>query len=371
MRSTNVLEPDQLMGYDVGVGFRPPVQRWRRILVKLGLHLRDLPLRHAFTIAHGSTRVQKTLIVELEEGGFRGFGEAGANTYYGVTVKEMAALLERHRRAIEARAIDDPVALWEEFRPLVGSCRFAQCALDMACHDLWGKVQGAPVWKLWGLCPDNVPATDYTIGIDTIEVMVAKLRERADWPIYKIKLGTPNDLEIVRTLREHTNAVFRVDANCAWNVDQTVANSSALRGLGVQLIEQPLPVDDWDGMAEVFRRSALPVIADESCQTESDVERCAGCFHGVNIKLVKCGGMTPARRMIVRARQLGLRVMMGCMTESTVGVSAVAQFLPLLDDVDMDGPLLLARDTATGVTFERGRVVFPDKNGCGVRLLSE
>ena len=365
------LERDRLIGYDAGIDFLPPAPHWRRILVKLALHLHDLPLRHAFTIAHSSTSVQKTLIVELEEGGFHGFGEAGANTYYGVTVEGMAALLERHRAAIEARTLDDPAMLWEELRPLAGSCRFAQCALDMACHDLWGKVQGAPVWKLWGLCLDDVPVTDYTIGIDTIEVMTAKLRERADWPIHKIKLGTPDDLEIVRTLRRHTDAVFRVDANCGWNVDQTVANSSALRALGVELIEQPLPADDWDGMAEVFRRSALPVIADESCQNESDVDRCAGCFHGVNIKLVKCGGMTPARRMIARARQLDLRVMMGCMTESTVGISAVAQFLPLLDDVDMDGPLLLARDTAMGVTFDRGRVVFPDENGCGVRLLSE
>ena len=136
----------------------------------------------------------------------------------------------------------------------------------------------------------------------------------------------------------------------------------------MELIEQPLPADDWAGMAQVFRHSTLPIIADESCQIESDVDRCAGCFHGVNIKLVKCGGMTPARRMVARARQLGLRVMMGCMTESMVGISAAAQFLPLLDYADLDGPLLLARDVATGVTFERGRIVFPDENGCGVQL---
>ena len=238
----------------------------------------------------------------------------------------------------------------------------------MACHDLWGKVRQAPVWKLWGLSLDKLPPTDYTIGIDTIDRMVAKLQEFAGWPVYKIKLGTPDDLEIVRTLRRHTDAVFRVDANCGWSVGQSIANSSALGELGVELIEQPLPADDWQGMAEVFRHSALPIIADESCQIESDVERCAGCFHGINMKLVKCGGMTPARRMVARARQLGLRVMMGCMTESTVGISAAAQFLPLLDYADLDGPLLLARDVAAGVTIERGRFQFPDENGCGVRL---
>lgn len=339
--------------------------------MKLVLHHRNLPLRHPFTISYASTSVQNTLIVELEEGGFRGFGEAGASVYYGANVAEMAALLERHRAAIEARAIDEPAVLWEEFRPWLGPHPFVQCAFDMACHDLWGKVWGAPVWKLWGLSPDSAPATDYTIGIDTVDVMVAKLQEYAGWPIYKIKLGTPRDIEIVRALRRHTDAVFRVDANCGWTTDETISNSSVLAELGVELIEQPLAADDWEGMAAVFPRSALPLMADESCRAESDVDRCVGRFHGVNIKLVKCGGMTPARRMIARARDLGLRVMMGCMTESTVGASAIAQFLPLLDYVDMDGPLLLARDAATGVRIERGRVILPDENGCGVRLLED
>jgi L-alanine-DL-glutamate epimerase-like enolase superfamily enzyme len=337
--------------------------------VKFTLRPYDLPLRHPFAISRGSIAVHHALVVELEEGGFHGFGEAGANAYYQTSVAEMVALLERHRAAVEARSIDDPLILWEEFRPRLDSCRFAQGALDAACHDLWGKICQAPVWKLWGLSLDKLPATDYTIGIDTIDHMVTKLREFAGWPVYKIKLGTPHDLEIVRALRRHTAAVFRVDANCGWGVDQAIANSSALAELGVELIEQPLPADDWQGMAEVFRHSALPVIADESCQVESDVDRCAGCFHGINIKLVKCGGMTPARRMVARARQLGLHVMMGCMTESTVGISAAAQFLPLLDYADLDGPLLLARDLARGVTIERGRFKFPDENGCGVRHL--
>jgi L-alanine-DL-glutamate epimerase-like enolase superfamily enzyme len=336
--------------------------------VKLTLHPYDLPLRHPFAISRGSIAVHQALIVELEGNGLRGFGEAGANAYYQTSVPQMVAVLDQCRAAVEARSIDDPLILWEEFRPRLDCCRFAQCALDTAWHDLWGKVRGAPVWKLWGLSLDRLPPSDYTIGIDTVDRMVAKLQEFAGWPVYKIKLGTADDLEIVRALRRHTDAVFRVDANCGWNVAQTIANSVALRPLGVELIEQPLPADDWPGMAEVFRQAGLPIIADESCQIESDVDRCAGCFHGVNIKLVKCGGMTPARRMVARARQLGLRVMMGCMTESTVGISAAAQFLPLLDYADLDGPLLLARDVATGVRIERGSFVFPDENGCGVGL---
>ena len=188
--------------------------------------------------------------------------------------------------------------------------------------------------------------------------MVAKMQEFPGWPIYKIKLGTANDLEIVRALRGHTDAVFRVDANCGWGAEEAIRNSAALKELGVEFIEQPLPPDDWEGMKAVYAKSALPVVADESCQTEPDVDRCSGYFHGVNVKLVKCGGLTPARRMIAQAKQLGLKTMVGCMTETSVGISAIAQLLPMLDYVDMDGALLLAKDIATGVTIDRGRVRF-------------
>jgi len=336
--------------------------------MNLTLHQFDLPLRHVFTIARGSSSVSRTLIVELEQDGVRGYGEAGDNEYYGITLDNMSAVLESVRPQLESCSLGDPADLWQQLAPQLGHNPFAQCALDQAAHDLWGKLRGQPVWKLWGLSLENVPVTDYTIGIDTIEVMVAKMQEFPGWPIYKIKLGTPNDLQIVRALREHTDAVFRVDANCGWTADETIRNSAALKDLGVEFIEQPLPADDWQGMEKVYGESALPIVADESCQQEPDVDRCHGSFHGVNVKLVKCGGLTPARRMIGRAKELGLKTMVGCMTETSVGISAIAQLLPMLDYVDMDGALLLAEDVATGVTIDRGRVRFPDENGCGVRL---
>jgi L-alanine-DL-glutamate epimerase-like enolase superfamily enzyme len=199
--------------------------------------------------------------------------------------------------------------------------------------------------------------------------MVVKLREMPGWPVYKIKLGTPDDLGIVRELRRHTDARFRVDANCGWNAEQTIELAPALRDLGVEFIEQPLPPGDGAAARQAFERSVLPLVADESCVTESDVDGCSGLFHGINIKLVKCGGLAAARRMIDRARALGLKVMAGCMTESTVGISALAQLLPLLDYVDMDGAVLLARDVATGVRLERGRCVYPRVNGTGVTLI--
>lgn len=189
------------------------------------------------------------------------------------------------------------------------------------------------------------------------------------WPIYKIKLGTANDVSIVKELRQYTDAVFRIDANCAWTAGETISNATVLKELGVEFLEQPLRADDWQGMEKVVHRSVLPVIADESCVEEGDVEKCALHFNGINIKLTKCGGLTPARRMIKEGKELGLKIMVGCMTESTVGVSAIAQLLPQLDYVDMDGAMLLASDIADGVRIlDDGKVVFPSLGGSGITL---
>lgn len=336
------------------------------------LRLRDLrlPLRHAFRIAHGTTTVQHTLLVELRQGGQSGYGEAApGQAYAAFDVASMREALEAARTRIEAATLDEPAHLWEELLPVLGHNRFALCAVDEAAHDLWGKLRGQPVWRLWGLDLRRAPLSDYTIGMDPVEKMVVKMKEFDGWPIYKIKLGTEDDLAIVRELRRHTDAVFRVDANTSWTVEQAIGSAPELKRLGVEFIEQPLRRDDWEGMRQVYLHCALPVIADESCLIEADVARCVGRFHGINIKLTKAGGMTPARRMIAHARALGLKVMVGCMNESTVGISAIGQLLPLLDYVDMDGAVLLAEDAATGVRLEKGRAVFPDENGNGVRLL--
>jgi L-alanine-DL-glutamate epimerase-like enolase superfamily enzyme len=338
--------------------------------MQLKLHAYDLPLRHTFTISRESITSQPTLVVELRAGNLSGYGEATANAYYGFTIERMARDLAGVRKVIEDfGSPDDPEGLHGELQPLLKDDPFALCAVDQAAYDLWGKFEKLPTWKLWGLSIDRTPFSDYTIGIDEIDVMVAKLNEFPGWPIYKIKLGTDRDLEIVRALRQHTSAIFRVDANCGWTAEQTIRNAFELKQLGVEFIEQPLPADRWEDMRRVRAESVLPIIADESCIVESDVDRCAGVFHGINIKLVKCGGLTPARRMIATARQRGLSVMVGCMTESTVGISAIAQLLPLLDYVDMDGAVLLAKDIASGVRLERGRCIYPDVSGNGVTLL--
>ena len=336
--------------------------------MKLRLHAFDLPLKHTFTISRGSIDIQQTLVVELADEGHSGYGEATTNDYYGFTLENMIAALEKLRSQIEGAHLEAPEDFWDQLHPQLADNPFAHCALDQAAYDLWGKQQGQPVYRLWGLQPESMPLTNYTIGIDSIDVMVEKMNELPDWPVYKIKLGTSHDLEIVRELRQHTGAAFRVDANCGWSAAETIENSHALKELNVEFIEQPLPADQWDDMEAVFAKSALPVVADESCIIPEDVDRCAGHFHAINIKLVKCGGLTPARRMIARARELNMQVMVGCMTESTVGISAIAQLLPLLDYVDMDGALLLSKDIASGVTIDQGVCHFSDVNGSGVQL---
>ncbi|MGE7774633.1 dipeptide epimerase [Chitinophaga sp. NPDC101104] len=335
--------------------------------MELTLYPFELKFRHTFTISRKSKDVQPLLVAKLSQNGFSGLGETADNSYYNITVPMLMDALNAHRAFIESYTLDTPEDFWDEMFPRLKNNMFALCALDLAAHDLHAQQLGKKLYEVWHLDPSSNPMTDYTIGIDTVENMVRKLQE-FPWPIYKIKLGTKDDIAIIRELRRHTDAIFRVDANCAWGVDETLRNAEAFRSLGVEFIEQPMPAADWDGMKKVFERSALPLIADESCIVEQDVARCHGYFHGINIKLTKCGGITPARRMILEAKQRGMKVMTGSMNESTVGTSAVAHLLPYLDFVDMDGPLLLAEDIATGVRIENGVIYYADRNGTGAVL---
>jgi L-alanine-DL-glutamate epimerase-like enolase superfamily enzyme len=328
----------------------------------------QLQLKHTFTISRESHDIQPSLVVALEEDGIAGFGEATANTYYGVTVENMIQKINAQREILENHIWQTPEQFEALLRQLFPNDPFIRCALDIAANDLYAKKLGKPLYKVFGLSIDQpLPLTNYTIGIDSIDKMIAKMEE-VPWPIYKIKLGTERDIQIVSALRQQTNAIFRVDANCAWSVQQTIAYAKELKSLGVEFIEQPLPAEQIELMPEVYQQSVLPLAADESCRTEDDVVRCAGRFHIINIKLVKCGGLTPARRMIAQARQLGMQVMMGCMTESSVGISAIGHVLPLLDYVDMDGALLLANDPADGVSIENGKAIYPNRLGLGVEL---
>ena len=328
-------------------------------------------MEHEFTISRESTTVQDTLVVELEQDGVSGFGETATNHYYGHSLDSMSAAAERCRGILATAVPSDPAGLWRLLHDELGKDHFTLSAIDQAVHDLHGKLEGRPTYEFLELTwHDMLPQSCFTIGIDSVPKMVQKLEEQPGWPAYKIKLGTADDVEIMRALRETTSAPLRVDANCGWTVSETIANSRELEKLGVEFIEQPLPAGAaMEEHRHVCQESVLPVFADEICQVEADVTRCHGVFHGINVKLCKCGGLTPAVRMLQQARDLEMQTMVGCMLESSVAISAAAQLLPLVDFADLDGAALLARDVASGVMIERGTVRLSSTPGNGVALL--
>ncbi|ANH80958.1 dipeptide epimerase [Niabella ginsenosidivorans] len=325
----------------------------------------SLRFRHPFTISKGTKTHQPTLIVELEHLGIKGYGEAPAITYYHITVEDMIRDLEAKRVLLERFAFTEPERYWHFLHHLLPGNPFLVCALDMAAWDIWGRLNGQPLYKIWKGDPSKNPTGDFTIGIDTVDKMVAKLKEQP-WPIYKVKVGTADDIAIVKALRAATDAPLRVDANAGWDLETALQLIPQLKELGVEYVEQPLAKDNWEGMKVLFEQSALPLYADEACVFEQDVARCAGHFHGINIKLTKCSGITPALRMIGHARELGLKIMVGCMNESTVGSAAIAHLAPFIDHLDVDGPLLLAEDVATGLGFDYGKLIYSNEPGLGI-----
>ncbi len=325
----------------------------------------ELPFVYPFTISKGTKTQQPTFIAELDFNGIKGYGEAPAISYYNIPVEKMAADLETKKTLVEKYALIDAERYWHYLHHLFPQNPFLVCALDMAAWDIMGKLRQKPLYQLWATDFSKAPLTDYTIGIDSIEKMVEKLKAKP-WPIYKIKLGTKEDIAIIEALRKHTDAVFRVDANAGWELAAALEIIPVLKELGVELVEQPLAKDNWEGMKILYEKSVLPLFADEACVFENDVPKCAGHFHGINIKLTKCSGITPARRMIAKARELDLQVMIGCMNESTVGSAAIAHLAPQVEYIDMDGPLLLAQDIATGISYDYGKVGVSGGNGLGI-----
>src|SRR5450432_462469 len=327
----------------------------------------NLPFKYPFTISKGTKTHQPTFIAELDFNGVKGYGEAPAISYYNIPVEKMIADLEAKKIFVEKYALMDVERYWHYLHHLFPQNSFLVCALDIAAWDIFGKLRQLPLYKYWGANFSSVPLTDYTIGIDTIAKMVQKLKDKP-WPVYKIKHGTKEDISIIRELRKHTDAAFRVDANAGWQLKEALEIIPVLKGLNVELVEQPLAKYNWEEMKILFEKSMLPLFADEACVFENDVEKCLNHFHGINIKLTKCSGITPARRMISRARELNMQVMIGCMNESTIGSAAIAHLAPFADYIDMDGPLLLAEDIATGIDYNFGKYTLSGKPGLGIEL---
>ncbi len=329
----------------------------------------ELETAHPFGIARGTASAWRAVWVRIaDKDGVEGWGEADPSSFYGESADTVVAALERLCPIVEAA---DPFDLETVEAKLCASLKHnaaARVAISAALHDLVGKRLGVPLWKLWGLDPAKAPLSSFTIGLDTPEVIRAKVKEAAQYPILKIKVGTSDDRRILEAVRAETDKPIRVDANCGWTAKQAIAQLPLLEEMGVELIEQPLPPDDLEGLAAVRRASSMPIFADESCRTAADIPALvrAGAVDGINIKLAKCGSLREALRMIATARAHHLQLMVGCMIESSLGITAAAHFTPLLDVVDLDGAALLKQDPFAGATIAGGKVVLPTAPGLGV-----
>jgi L-alanine-DL-glutamate epimerase-like enolase superfamily enzyme len=335
--------------------------------VKLRAERLALRTRRQFVISRTAYTEHVNVVVSLEtDDGVIGYGEAAPNRFYEETADTALAAATRLGRVLrdaDEWGIEELEARLAAEAPRDASVR---AAVSAALHDILGKRLGAPVYRIFGLDPDRAPLSSFTIAIAPAEELRQCVLDAAEYPLLKIKLGTDRDEEIVRTVREAApeKRLF-VDANAAWGAEQAVRMIELLAGLGVEFVEQPLARHDVDGHAWVRERSSLPIIADESCATAADVPGLTGAVDGINIKLAKCGSLREAMRMVHVARAHQLTVMAGCMIESSLGISAIAQIAPLLDYADLDGAALLAEDPFSGVRMVAGELRFPDDPGLG------
>ncbi len=326
----------------------------------------DLKLTTPFRISRGVQHISPGVIVQITHNEQTGYGEAAPDGYYGESPETVLACIAMFAGQLD----DDPFAIEDIMHRLdhiIGLNPSAKAAVDMALYDLVGKMLGVPLYKLLGLNPARAAHTSFTLGIDTPANMAKKALAARDYPILKVKVGTKNDIAIIEAIREVSSATIRVDANAGWTVKEAIKTINELAPYNIEFVEQPIPAHDLAGLRLIRENVPLPIIADESCVTVEDIPRIVGCVDGINIKLMKCGGVGQALKMIHVARAHNLRIMIGCMIESSLAITAAAHLTPLVDYADLDGNLLIDNDPYVGVTVVGGKLVLPDAPGLGVR----
>lgn len=339
--------------------------------MKLAHEIVVLRTKHPFIIARGGSSEYRVVRVTVtDDDGMTGWGEAAPSKHYGETADTVTAVMPLLAAVLDGADGWSLEALEHAMAKAIRFNASARAAVSAALHDLVAKRLGVPVHRLWGLDPALSPPTSFTIGIAPDEATLrARVQEAAGYPVLKIKLGSAWDDRIIRIVREmEPGKLLRVDANAAWTPKHALRMIPMLQDHGVEFVEQPLPAHELDGLRFVRERSALPIIADESCLVSNDIPALAGAVDGINIKLAKCGGLREALRMVATARAHGMSVMCGCMVESSLGITAAAQLAPLLDYADLDGAALVENDPYVGATIEGGTVVLPSGPGLGVTL---
>jgi L-alanine-DL-glutamate epimerase-like enolase superfamily enzyme len=337
--------------------------------MKITHEVLPLETRYPFVIARGGYAAHENVVVRItDRDGIEGLGEAAPNRFYGESVATVAAAVEQFAPVLGSADSWSLEAIESSLNRALRGNGSAKSAISAALHDIIGKRLGVPVYRLWGLDPSDAGESSFTIGIADNDGLRQRVADAAQYPILKVKLGTDRDTEIVRVVRDAApDKRLRVDANAAWSASHAVKMIDFLADHDVEFVEQPVAQHDIEGLRFVRSRSKLPIIADESCLVATDVPRLAGAVDGVNLKLAKCGSLREAIRIVHTARSFGMSVMAGCMIESSLGISAVAQLAPLLDHADLDGAALLAEDPFTGTTIDGGKIRLPDGPGLGVK----
>ncbi|MDO5554430.1 MAG: enolase C-terminal domain-like protein [Planctomycetia bacterium] len=330
----------------------------------------DLPLRHVTIVSRTTICVVRAVVVELEQDGLRGYGEAYEEPAFGTKVEDIVRVLESCREPLDHYAMADPIAFGSLITPMLAGQYAAQTALEMAACDLWGKLRNRPLWRLWGWRTGTEPVSSYTITLDSVFRMLEKLGECPNWPLYRIKMGGLDDMRALREIRARTQSPFRLDVNGCWTREQAFDYLPELERMNIELIEQPFHPDDWDANALLREKTSIPIIADESCRCLDDMDKCVNFFDGINLKPIKFGGLYPTLIALEKAKYLGFKTLMGNTIESSIGASAVSQFAPELDYIYVDGPMQIDKRLGQGVTLDKGKIVYSAENGTGIRFHS-
>lgn len=338
--------------------------------MKLHYSLQQLYFKYPFKIAHGERTFTSIVLVRLEHEGVYAYGEASLPPYLPETQQTVIAFFEKARPFLEQLSYPfDMDAVTGELDVLQDGNTAAKAALDIALHDLKGKIEGLPCWKLFDVDPGQTPFTTYTIGIDSTNVVVEKTKAAKQFKILKVKLNGENDRDMINAIRSVSDQPISVDVNQGWKKkEEALKMIEWLATKNVILIEQAMSKLDMESAFWLYERSPLPLIADESVQRSKDIEKIKHCFHGINIKLMKCTGMNEARKMILLARKFNLKILLGCMSESSCAVSAAAQLSPLVDYADLDAPMLIKNDLFDGIKFPEGKIELSVKPGIGAEL---
>ena len=337
--------------------------------MRLRINRTDLPLTRYKMIEGSTVSVVRAIIVELDQDGLRGYGEVAEESLLGTKIEEIARDVEGLASDLANYALADPRAFNRYLASHLSSLS-ARCALEMAACDLWGKITCRPLRSIWPNPSSELPLSSYTITQDNPERMIEKFEAAPKWPLYRLELGSRGDIEAVEEIRHRTDARLRVDLSGQWRYEDVLDLLGLFAELKIEMIEQPLPPGQWGRMKVLKENSPIPIYADESCLSFADIDRCAECFHGVNLRPVKFGGLILTYKAIQKAKSLGLKTLIGNVFESTVSASAVAQFAPILDDIYIDGPYQIEkRGGIHGVTLVEGQIVYPDGDGCGVTIV--